>query len=85
MNSLGHHIRAMVVLPVQELATQIAKVFKKYCNKTGLKVALLSGATPLSQEQQQIVRYSKSSYFPCLNTGTKLSTYLKQILYHCYS
>lgn len=66
MKDTGHYIKAMVVLPVQELAIQIAKVFKKYCNKTSLKVALLSGATPLHQEQQQIVRYSmyhfKKSY-----------------------
>lgn len=58
MKDVGHHIRAMVVLPVQELATQIFKVFKKYCQKTGLKVALLSGSIPLHQEQQQIVHYS---------------------------
>ncbi|XP_028176368.1 probable ATP-dependent RNA helicase Dbp73D [Ostrinia furnacalis] len=60
MKDVGHHIRAMVVLPVQELAAQIFKVFKKYCQRTGLKVALLSGSIPLHQEQQQIVRYTES-------------------------
>lgn len=59
MHELGHHIRALVVLPVQELATQIAAVFRKYCTNTGLKVALLSGATPWHKEQQQILKYSK--------------------------
>lgn len=59
MNSVGRHVRALIVLPVQELATQVAKVFRKYCTNTGLKVALLSGATPLQQEQQVIVRNSK--------------------------
>ncbi|KAM3967577.1 putative ATP-dependent RNA helicase Dbp73D [Aphomia sociella] len=61
MNEIGNHIKALVVLPVQELAIQVAKVFKKYCIKTGLKVALLSGSTPLHQEQQQIVRYTESA------------------------
>ncbi|KAL0901675.1 hypothetical protein ABMA27_006874 [Loxostege sticticalis] len=60
MKDVGHHIRAMVVLPVQELATQIFKIFKKYCQKTGVKVALLSGSIPLHQEQQQIVHYTES-------------------------
>lgn len=59
MNSVGHHVRAMIVLPVQELAVQVSKVFKKYCTNTGLKVVLLSASTPLRKEQQQIVRYSE--------------------------
>lgn len=58
-NGVGHHIRALIVLPVQELATQVAKVFKKYTARTSLKVALLSGSIPLRQEQKQIIRYSK--------------------------
>lgn len=59
MNEIGHHIRALVVLPVQELAIQVAQVFKKYCTNTGLRVQLLSGSTPLQKEQQQIMRFSK--------------------------
>ncbi|KAJ2947778.1 hypothetical protein O0L34_g9560 [Tuta absoluta] len=61
MNDVGRHIRALVVLPVQELAAQVAKVFKKYAAKTGLNVALLSGSTPLQHEQHQIVRYTESA------------------------
>lgn len=64
MNEMGRHVRALIVLPVQELATQVAKVFKKYCTKTGLKVALLSGSTQLQHEQAQIVRYSE--YDTCI-------------------
>ncbi|KAL4716045.1 hypothetical protein ACJJTC_002810 [Scirpophaga incertulas] len=60
MNETSHHIRAMVVLPVQELAAQIANVFKRYSVHTNVKIALLSGTTPLHQEQQQIVRYTDS-------------------------
>lgn len=59
MNSIGRHVRALIVLPVQELATQVAKVFRKYCTNTGLKVALLSGSVPLQQEQQVVVINSK--------------------------
>ncbi|CAH0592344.1 unnamed protein product [Chrysodeixis includens] len=60
MNDIGCHIRALVVLPVQELAAQVAKVFKKYCMKTRLKVALLGGSIPMQQEQQNIVRYTET-------------------------
>lgn len=58
MNETSHHARALIVLPVQELAIQVAKVFRKYCTKTGLKVALLSGLAPLHQEQLQLVKFS---------------------------
>ncbi|KAJ8735469.1 hypothetical protein PYW07_007089 [Mythimna separata] len=61
MNEIGCHVRALVVLPVQELAAQVAKVFKKYCMKTRLKTALLGGSTPIQQEQQNIVRYTETS------------------------
>lgn len=57
MNEIGCQMKALVVLPVQELAAQVAKVFKKYCLRTRLKVALLGGCTPMQQEQQNIVRY----------------------------
>ncbi|KAJ0182616.1 hypothetical protein K1T71_001985 [Dendrolimus kikuchii] len=61
MGEVGCFIRGLVVLPVQELATQVAKVFKRYCFKTRLRVALLSGSVPLQQEQQKIVKYTESS------------------------
>ncbi|CAK1601869.1 unnamed protein product [Parnassius mnemosyne] len=61
MSEIGHYIRALIVLPVQELATQVAKVCKKYCTNTGLRVALLSGSTPLHQEQQHLMKYTESS------------------------
>ncbi|CAH2238952.1 probable ATP-dependent RNA helicase Dbp73D [Pararge aegeria] len=65
MNPLGHHIRALIVLPVQELAAQIAKVFKKYCTNTGLRVALLCGSAPLQKEQQQLMRYTQTLGWIC--------------------
>ncbi|KPI94776.1 putative ATP-dependent RNA helicase Dbp73D [Papilio xuthus] len=60
MNQLGHYIRALIVLPVQELAVQVFKVCKKYCTNTGLRTALLTGSTPLQQEQQQLMKYTES-------------------------
>lgn len=60
MDEIGCQARALVVLPVQELAAQVAKVFKKHCSRTNLKVALLGGSKPLHQEQSIIVKYSKS-------------------------
>lgn len=65
MSEIGCHVRALVVLPVQELAAQVTKVFKKYCMKTRLRVALLGGSTPIKQEQQNIVCHSKILYFVC--------------------
>lgn len=61
MDEIGQHVKALIVLPVQELATQVAKVFKRYSTKTGVKVALLCGSSPLRQEQQQIIHYTESS------------------------
>lgn len=63
MNQLGHYIRALIVLPVQELAVQVFKVCKKYCTNTGLRTALLTGSTPLQQEQQQLMKYSEFIIF----------------------
>ncbi|XP_068626634.1 probable ATP-dependent RNA helicase Dbp73D [Battus philenor] len=61
LNQIGHYIRALIVLPVQELAIQVAKVCKKFCTNTGLQVALLSGSTPFHQEQQNLMKYTESS------------------------
>ena len=36
-------VRALVILPVQDLATQVFKVFKTYTEKKNLRVKLVSG------------------------------------------
>lgn len=51
-------MRALVVLPVKELAVQVAKVFKDYCIGTNLKVALITGSVSFQQEQTELVKYS---------------------------
>lgn len=56
-------IRALIVLPVNELAVQVLKIFQKLCETTGLKVALLSKFTPFELEQQQLVEVFNGQYY----------------------
>ncbi len=44
-------VRALVILPVQELAAQVFKVFQTYCEGSGLKVKLVSGQKSFAVEQ----------------------------------
>jgi len=57
---LTPQIRALVVLPVQDLAKQVAKVFNTYCRMTNLKVILLSSGLSLQEEQKQLVKKGKT-------------------------
>lgn len=53
-------VRALVVLPTQDLAAQVYEVFKDYVAGTPLKVALISGgSTSLKKEQATLVRQCK--------------------------
>ncbi|CAH1407095.1 unnamed protein product [Nezara viridula] len=49
-------IRALVVVPVQELAIQVTNVFKTYCKGTGLKVESATGKTPLNIETTKLIK-----------------------------
>ncbi|XP_063400701.1 ATP-dependent RNA helicase DDX51-like [Mytilus trossulus] len=49
-------VRALVVLPVRDLAVQVYKVFKAYSENTQLKVVLLVGQKQFHQEQQSLVK-----------------------------
>ncbi|XP_067002527.2 probable ATP-dependent RNA helicase Dbp73D isoform X2 [Anabrus simplex] len=57
-NRVVPHIRALVVLPVQDLAVQVFKVFRKYCLNTALKVALITGQNSFQKEQEQLLKTS---------------------------
>lgn len=57
-NRVEKQVRALIVLPVKELAVQVAKVFKDYCIGTNLKVALITGSMSFQQEQSELVKYS---------------------------
>lgn len=56
-------IRALVVLPVAELALQVFRVFKKLCEKTDLTVCLLSNQAAFHVEQEKLVELYKGEYF----------------------
>ncbi|CAG5118232.1 unnamed protein product [Candidula unifasciata] len=50
------HVRALVILPVRDLAIQVYKVFQQYVQGTSLKVALLAGRKEFYLEQVKLVR-----------------------------
>lgn len=62
-NRVSREVRALIVLPVNELAVQVLKIFQKLCEATGLKVALLSKLTPFELEQQQLVEVFNGQYY----------------------
>lgn len=53
-------IRALVVLPVQDLANQVFKVFETYSSSTSLKILLLSKLCSFEQEQKLIREIGKN-------------------------
>ncbi len=48
-------VKALVILPVQDLAAQVYKVFLAYVSGTGLRVKLVSGQKSFAHEQQELV------------------------------
>lgn len=60
---VSREVRALIVLPVNELAVQVLKIFQKLCEATGLKVALLSKFTPFDVEQQHLVEEFNGKYY----------------------
>ena len=48
-------IRAIVVLPVQELAAQVYSVFQQYVENTDLKVFLLTGKNNIDDERKDLL------------------------------
>jgi len=55
-NRIVPKVRALVVLPVQDLATQVYKVFLQYTEGTQLRVKLVSGQKGFKQEQSELVK-----------------------------
>lgn len=62
-NRLERKIRALVVLPVAELAAQVFKVFQKLCEHTKLSVALLSKTVPFDKEQLHLVEQFNGKWY----------------------
>ncbi|EDV40439.1 uncharacterized protein Dana_GF10505 [Drosophila ananassae] len=62
-NRVECKIRALVVLPVAELALQVYQVISALCNKTELEVCLLSKQHKLEDEQEKLVELYKGKYY----------------------
>lgn len=56
-------IRALIVLPVTELAAQVYRVFKELTENTDINVLLLSTQTPFHLEQKKLVECYKNEYY----------------------
>lgn len=62
-NRASREIRALIVLPVNELAVQVLKIFQKLCEATNLRVSLLSKFTPFEVEQHQLIEEFDGKYY----------------------
>ncbi|KAK7481852.1 hypothetical protein BaRGS_00026878 [Batillaria attramentaria] len=56
------HVRAVVILPVRDLAEQVFTVFRQYCAGTSLKVGLVVGRKTLAVEQATLVKKREGLY-----------------------
>lgn len=63
MNRVDRKIRALIVLPVNELAVQVLKEFRKLCEKTSLTCGLLSKFVPFETEQSQLIEQFNGCYY----------------------
>ncbi|CAN7992896.1 unnamed protein product [Ixodes hexagonus] len=55
-------VRAVVVLPVKELAAQVHAVFHQYLKGTSLRCQLVTGTKPFSEEQTVLVHKNARGY-----------------------
>lgn len=53
-------IRALVILPTQDLAAQVFKTFKLYSQNTNIDVCLITGTNSFGVEQQQLIQESNN-------------------------
>lgn len=60
-------VRCLIVLPVQELASQVYEIVSRYCQNSGLKAALTSGAHSFEEEQKKLIYKSKYSILRCIS------------------
>lgn len=63
LNRVERKIRALIVLPVNELAVQVLKVFKKLCENTRLSCVLLTKFVPFETEQFSLVGQCDDAYY----------------------
>lgn len=65
-------VQALVILPVQELAEQVASVFKQICTGTKITSILLSTSTPLGKEKNLLVEKVNGEF--CSNVDIVITT-----------
>ncbi|KAK5647546.1 hypothetical protein RI129_002438 [Pyrocoelia pectoralis] len=82
-NFVTKKIRALVILPTQDLAFQVYKTFDKYVKGTHLKVSLITGKSTFAQEQTELI--TKNEVFGYLSkvdilvcTAGRLVDHLKE-------
>lgn len=63
LNRVERKVRALIVLPVAELAVQVLKVFKKLCESTRLSCVLLTKFVPFESEQFSLVGQCDDEYY----------------------
>lgn len=63
LNRVERKVRALIVLPVNELAVQVLKVFKKLCETTRLSCVLLTKFVPFETEQFALVGQCDQEYY----------------------
>ena len=59
-------VRALIILPVQDLAYQVFRVVRQYCEGTSLKAKLLSGQQSFTQEQVDLIKPNLVGGYHCL-------------------
>lgn len=74
-------IRALIILPTQDLAVQVFKTLKVYTANTNLEVSLISGTSPFASEQKQLVYESKNLYKYILNKTINFVLYVLHFSY----
>uniref|UniRef100_A0A182Y2B7 ATP-dependent RNA helicase n=1 Tax=Anopheles stephensi TaxID=30069 RepID=A0A182Y2B7_ANOST len=62
MHRVAPAVRALVILPVQELAEQVFQVFRKMCEGTTIHPVVLTRGIPLEVEQKKLVKYCNGEY-----------------------
>lgn len=63
LNRVERKVQALVILPVQELAQQVATVFKQVCAGTKITPILLSKANPMVKEQSMLLEKVNGKYY----------------------
>ncbi|XP_014238443.1 probable ATP-dependent RNA helicase Dbp73D [Trichogramma pretiosum] len=62
-NKFVRLVRCLIVLPTQELATQVYKVMTTYTKDTHLKVAVITGASSFDEEQEKLVKKEENGEY----------------------